>query len=512
MKDEMNLIMNRRTALKTTFGTGMIGLAGCVTGDDDVDFRIGSPWDVSRDPVQDGHALRRLGITEALVSVDHNAELTSGLATDWERINDTRWKFSLRENVTFHNDTPLTATAVVNSIERTVNSEAFASVPITTVEKVDELTVAMETGSPFAPLPAHLSRHEAVILSSESFEGDEVTEPISTGPYAFESIQPGVELCAVRNDAYYDETPSIESVRYEVVEDDQTRRMKLENEELEMARILPQETVSELEEASEIDVYTPEIPRIRFLTFDTQSEPFNNRQVRQAVNHAIDRETLTGSVLEDVDDPAIGPISPEMTNWADPDIERSLYDIDHARQLLDDAGWTNSSTGETRTRNDRELSIEVITYDARSLPIIAEVLQNQLADVGIDLEITIVEYGTMLDQVSRDSFDIYLTSWSTLWYPDPDRLTDMFHSDSALHHGYENDEVDALLEEARKLEDREQRRERYHDVQEIVLEEAPIAVLTNYTNVIATVSRVSGYDPHPTELQYGLESININNS
>lgn len=508
----MNFTMNRRTALKTTFGTGMVMLAGCVTGEDDVDFRIGSPWDASQDPVQDGHALRRLGITEALVSIDYNAELTSGLATDWKRINDTRWEFSLRENVMFHNDTPLTATAVINSLERTVDSEAFASVPITTIEEVNELTVAIETKSPFAPLPAHLSRHEAVILSPESFEEDEVTEPVSTGPYVFESIQSSSELRAVRNEAYYGETPSIESVRYEVVEDDQTRRMKLENGELEMARILPQETVNELQEASEIDVYTPEIPRIRFLTFDTQSEPFNNRQVRQAVSHAIDRETLTDSVLEGVDDPAIGPISPEMTDWADPDIGRSLYDIDHARQLLDDAGWTNSSTGETRTRNNSELSIEVITYDARSLPIIAEVLQNQLADVGIDLEITIVEYGTMLDQVSQGPFDLYLTSWSTLWYPDPDRLTDMVHSDAALHHGYENDEVDALLEEARKLEDREQRRERYHDVQEIVLEEVPIAVLTNYTNVIATASKVSEYHPHPTELQYGLESISISNS
>ena len=508
MTDNSTFTMNRRTALKTTLGAGTLALAGCLADGDDVEFRIGSPWDVGRDPLEEGHALRRLGITEALVSVDYDAEPTPGLATEWERLEDTRWEFSLREDAIFHDGEDLTADAVVASLERTVDSEAFAGVPITAVEAVDETTVAVETDSPFAPLPAHLSRHEAVILSPGSFEDGDVTEPISTGPFVFESVQPGVELYAVRNDDYYGEVPTIESVRYEVVEDDQTRRSKLEGGELEMARVLPQETVESLEEAEGIDVYTPEIPRIRFLTFDTSSEPFDDDRVRQAVNYAVDREELTESVLEGVDDPAVGPISPEMTDWADPDLEESLYDPERASELLEDAGWTNGSD-EVRTRDGEELSVEVVTFDARSLPLIAEVIQGQLAEVGIALEIEVLEYGAMLDRVSQDPFDAYLTSWSTLWYPDPDRLADMVHSEGDLHHGYENEDVDALLEEARELDDPEGRRERYHQVQSTVLEAAPIAVLTSYTNVIATASAVDGYQPHPTELTYGLETVDF---
>ncbi|MDQ2052257.1 ABC transporter substrate-binding protein [Natronolimnohabitans sp. A-GB9] len=505
---EKHVTMDRRTALKTTLGAGTLALAGCLAGDDDTDFRIGSPWDVGRDPLEDGSPLRRLGITEALVSVDYDAEPAPGLATDWERVENTRWEFSLRDDVVFHDGEELTADVVVDSLERTVESEAFAGVPITAIEAVDDSTVAVETDTPFSPLPAHLSRNDAVILSPGSFEDGELVEPISTGPFVFESVQPGTELRAIRNDDYYGEVPTIESVRYEVVEDDQTRRMKLENSELEMARILPQETVSDLEETDGIDVYTPEIPRIRFLTFDTQSEPFDDERVRRAVSYAVDRETLTESVLEGVDDPAVGPISPEMTDWADPDLEESLYDPDRARQLLDEAGWTTGSE-EVRTRDGEDFEIEVVAFDARSLPMIAKVLQGQLADVGIDLEITVVEYGTMLDQVSQDSFDAYLTSWGTLWYPDPDRLADMFHSDGDLHHGYENEEVDALLEEARELDDREKRRERYHEVQSIVVEDAPISVLTGYTNVIATAAEVDGYEPHPTEITYGLETVDL---
>nr|WP_228434336.1 ABC transporter substrate-binding protein [Natrarchaeobaculum aegyptiacum] len=505
--------MDRRTALKTALGGGTLALAGCLAdGASDDDFRIGAPWDVGSDPLEGGHALRRMGVTEALVAVDYDAEPEPGLATDWERVDDTRWEFSLREGVTFHDGTALTADAVVTSLERTVDAEAFAGVPIDVVEAVDDSTVGVETESPFAPLPAHLSRHEAVVLGPGSFDDGELTEPIATGPFVADSIDPGSQLRVVRNDDYYGETPAFESVRYEVVEDDQTRRMRLENGELEMARILPQEAVDSLEATDGIDVYTPEIPRIRFLTFDTQSEPFDDRRVRQAVTHAVDREALTDSVLEGVDDPAIAPISPEMTDWADPDLEESLFDPDRARDLLEEAGWTMAADDEIRRRDGEMLSIEIVTFDARSLPLIAEVLQGQLADVGVDLEITVLEYGTMLDTVSQGDFDAYLTSWGTLWYPDPDRLADMFHSEGDLYHGYENETVDALLEEARELDDREQRRDRYHEVQSIVLEDAPIAVLTSYTNVVATASTVSGYEPHPTEITYGLERIDLESS
>jgi peptide/nickel transport system substrate-binding protein len=511
MKDKSQVRMNRRTVLKTTSTAGALAVAGCFGNEDQEDFRVGSPWEVAIDPLEGDPTLRRLGITEALISVSHDIEPEPELASDWEQIDDTRWEFTLREDVTFHDGEPFTVEAAVSSLERTAKSEAFASVPIETVEQVNDSTIAVETEVPFSPLPAHLSRDEAVILSPGSFEDDEVTEPISTGPFAFGSLNIGSELRAARNDEYYGDVPTIESVRYEIVEDDQTRQMKLENGELEMARVMPQESVTNLEATEGIDVHTLEIPRIRFLTFDTQSEPFDDERVRQAVSYAIDRERITKSVLAGVDDPAVSPISPEMTDWADPDLEETFYNPDRARELLSEAGWTNNSNG-IRSRNGEELSVEFLTFDERSLPIIGEAIQGQLEEVGINLELTIMEYGSMEDRVSQEAFDAYITSWGTLWYPDPDRLADMFHSDGDLHHGYENEEVDTLLEEAREIDDSEERKVRYHEVQSIVLEETPIAVLTSYTDVIATASTVDHYEPHPTEERYGLETVELDDT
>ncbi|MWV39911.1 ABC transporter substrate-binding protein [Natrialba sp. INN-245] len=502
---------NRRTVLNTLAGTTALSLAGCLSSaDDGTDFRIGGPWKPNRDPLDGGSLLRRLGITEALVGVDYDADPEPGLATDWERIDDRQWQFDLREDVTFHDGEPVDAAAAVDSLRRTADSAAFADVPIARLEADDASTVIVETETPFAPLLAHLSRNEAVILSPTTLETDGAIEtPVSTGPFVFEGLETGAELRASRNDDYYGQSPSIESVRYEVVEDDQTRRVKLENGELEMARTLPIEMVEPLESEPGLEVYTPEIPRIRFLTFDTQSPPFDDERVRRAVSQAVDREAITDSILGGIDDPAIGPFSPEITAWANPDLEGHQHDIDRARELLADAGWA-LELGDVRTRDGEELSIEIVTFDARSLPLIAEVLQDQLATVGVDVDLTTTEYSSMVDRVGQESFDAYLTSWGTLWYPDPDRLSDMFHSSGAtLHHGYANDRVDELLEEARELDDREERRGRYHEVQSIVVREAPISVLTSYTNVVATSAEVSNYRPHPTESRYGLEQVEI---
>lgn len=513
MSRQLPATIHRRTALKTAAATGALALAGCLSSDPTAaEMRIGAPWEPNVDPLDGGSVFRRLGITEALLGVDYDANPAPELATDWERLDDRSWQFSLREDVTFHDGDSLDSTAAVESLERTIESAAFADLPIETISADDESTVVVETETPFAPLPAHLSRNEAVILNPSTFNDDgSIAESISTGPFAVDSFGSGGAVSCVRHEAYHGESPEIESVRYERVTDDQVRRMKLESGELEMARILPLGSIDALESVDGIDVYSPEIPRIRFLTFDTTSEPFDDDRVRQAVNYAINLEALTDSILEGVDDPAVGPFSEDVTEWANPDLDGYDHEPTQARRLLSDAGWSSDSGGDdVRTRDGEALEIEIPTFDARSLPLISEVLQDDLEAVGFDVDVTTIEYNAILEQVSQGSFDAYLTSWGTFWYPDPDRLAELFHSSEAtLHHGYENETVDALLEDAREVTDRAERKDRYYEVQSIVLEESPVAFLTNYTNVIATAGGVSGYEPHPTESRYGLESISV---
>ncbi len=504
--------MNRRTALQTTIGTATLAVAGCLSSEPtEVDLRIGSPWDINRDPLDSGSMIGRLGISESLLSIDYEANPVPGIATEWDRPDEYHWEFSLREDVTFHDGDSLAAETAVESLERTFDSASFADLPVESIEATDSTTIEIATETPFSPLPAHLARNDAAILNPTTFDEEgSVSELISTGPFAVDEFRPGTSVTTVRHEEYYGEVPVIESVRCEIIEDDQTRRMNLENGDIDMARIMPLEMVESLEEDDGVELHMAEIPRIRFLTFDTESEPFDEEDVRRAVNYGIDLEELTESILAGVDEPAVGPFSEEITEWANPDLEGYDYEPERARDLLADAGWTADDSDDVRTRDGESLEVEFITFDSRSLPLIAEVLQDDLAAVGFDVDVSTVEYNAMLDEVGQGSFDGYLTSWGTLQYPDPDRLAEMFHSTEAtLFHGYENERVDELLEEARELTDREERAERYHEVQSIILEEAPVTFLTNYTNVVATVPELEGYEPHPTEASYGLETVSM---
>ena len=149
------------------------------------------------------------------------------------------------------------------------------------------------------------------------------------------------------------------------------------------------------------------------------------------------------------------------------------------------------------------------TYSSRPLlPTIAQGLQTQLQDVGFDVDVETMESATIKERAKNGSFDAFLWSNSVLWYPDPDRLSDFVHSErSTMHSGYENETVDRLLEEARRTAGRDERFERYAEVQRIVQRDLPVGWLTYYTNVVGTRSDVDGYRPHPIESCYHLEEV-----
>ncbi|WP_135663987.1 ABC transporter substrate-binding protein [Halorhabdus rudnickae] len=506
--------ISRRTVLQGAAAGGALAVAGCLSSGEDESqtLRIASTWEPKPDPLDGGLILQRFGLTESLVGVSHDIEPVPELATDWTSDDSARhWEFSLREGVTFHDGTTMDADAVVRSLQRAVNSPAFAEIPIDDVRASDHLTVTVETASPLVSLPAHLTRPKTAILSPAAYEDGNVSAVIGTGPLKVQSWEGATIINAVRNEEYYGAIPAVESVRYETITDDQTRRLKLENGDLEMARILSLSDVDPLETAADIDVEAYQIPRCRFLVFDTTTTPFDEIPVRQAINYAIDTNTIVETVLEGVGKAAVGPFPDSVERWHNPDLDGYAYDPETARTLLSEAGWTNDSQGDVRTRDGTELSIELLAYNERPrLPLMGEVIQSQLGEIGIDVELSVFEYATMMEQTKQDAFDCYLMSLSMLWYPDPERLSDMYHSEqSTLEHGYENQTVDTLLETARATMDYETRKQKYDEVQAITLREAPTALLTYYTNVVATSAGLDGYQPHPTESDYGVESITL---
>lgn len=472
-------------------------------------FRVGSPWTPdSVDPIVNGWLWRRMSVLEPLLTVDYEADVAPGLATDWRMVDDESWEFTLREGVTFHDGTDLTAETALPSLRRAFEASSLASVPVESIEATDERTITMRTGVPFSPLPAHCTRGATCPVSPAAIGDDgSINEPIGTGPYQFESWDQGASVRATANPDYYGDPARIETLVYEGITDDQTRRLKLQNDELDMARLLPNETADYLESRDDLTAHTYEIPRARYLVFDVDSSPFADRRVRRAVMHAVDRDAIVESLLNGLGSAAVGPFPSSVTDWAAEDLEPYEFAPDRARTLLTEAGW--ESDGDGRSRDGESLSVSLWTYNSRPLlPTIAQALQAQLREVGFEIEVEVMEPATIKDRAKNGTFDVFLWSNSVLWYPDPDRLSDFVHSEwSTMHSGYENETVDRLLEEARQIVDRDERFERYAEVQRIVQRDVPIGWLTYYTNVVGTRADVDGYRPHPIESCYHLEEV-----
>lgn len=494
-------------------GVGATGIGGYWAtrggGTEDDTFRVGSPWTPdSMDPIANGWLWRRISVLEPLLTVDYDAAVAPGLATDWRTVDDETWEFTLREGATFHDGTAVTAETVLPSLRRAFESSSLAAVPVESVEATDERTITIRTDGPFSPLPAHCTRGETCPVSPAAITDDgSISEPIGAGPYRFESWNQGASIRANAYPDYHGDPARIETLVYEGITDDQTRRLKLQNDELDMARLLPNQTADSLESREDLTAHTYEIPRARYLVFDVDSAPFADRRVRRAVMHAIDRDEIVESLLDGLGSAAVGPFPASVTDWAVDDLEPYEFAPERARTLLAEAGW--EPDGDGRSRDGESLSVSLWTYGSRPLlPTIAAVLQTQLRNVGFEVDVETMESATIKERAKNGAFDAFLWSNSVLWYPDPDRLSDFVHSErSTMHSGYENETVDRLLEEARRTADRDERFERYAEVQRIAQRDVPIGWLTYYTNVVGTRADVDGYRPHPTEACYHLEEV-----
>lgn len=540
---------SRRRLLHLLGAGGLAGLAGCAGGDDggaddtptDTDdgdggtdtptdtetdgdeadekttLRIANRWaNNSLDPMQGHTQLQSLGLFETLLTIDYDARLAPGLAKSWSVSDDNRtWSFELREGVTFHDGTAFDAEAMAFSLRRSFGESeaaktagtALSTLPVESVDVPEDYRVTVTTETPFAPLPAHLTRRYAAAMSPESLDqDDEFVEPIGTGPFEFVSWEggDGTTVLSLFED-YHGELPALDRVEYRLIDDAQTRELTLRNREVDIALQLPPEAMGRIESTDGVGVVTYQPPRLRFFTFNSTVAPTDELNVRKAFNYGIDAQAIIDSVLEGIETPAVGPWGPQVP-WRNENLEGYDYDPERAASLLDEAGWQPGDDG-TRRRDGEPLALTLWTYTTRAEQVlIVETIQSQLGDIGFDVEVRSTGYGAMDEARLSGEAQVTLENWSMYgWPPDPDRLTLFYHSESDMAVGYANDRVDEILTTGRQTVDRAERKRLYDELQEIVLEELPLGYLTYPTSVVGVNDVLKGWQPHPTQYQYGVQ-------
>ncbi|MFZ4453349.1 glutathione ABC transporter substrate-binding protein [Salibacterium aidingense] len=456
-------------------------------------------------------------IFETLVTQDENMEIQPNLATEWEQIDDTTWQFTLREDVTFHDGAEFNAEAVKATFDRIRDEDvgsprAFLYEMVTEVNVVDDYTVEFVTEFPFAPLPAHLAHSGGGIISPDVIEEDYAMmeegedpgsyideNPAGTGMFKLQEWDSGNEVVLEKNEDYWGETPDIETVTFQVTPEDLTRVAELDTGEADIIFPVSPSDTSRVDNMENASMYVQDSLSLEYISFNTQKEPFDDKRVRQAISMAVDKDQIVDGIMEGAATKAVAPIGENVFGFSD-EVEGLPYDPEQAQELLAEAGYEDGFSTTLWTNDDRERQD------------IAEVVQQQLQQIGVEVEIEVLEWGAYLDSTAEGEHDMFILGWSTVTGDGDYGMYPLFHSDNHGEPGnrsfYENEEVDSLLEEARREGDEEKRAALYEDVMEILVEDAPMIYSHHDDYLVGVSDDVEGFWKHPNGL-YQLQDVSI---
>ena len=448
-------------------------------------------------------------VYDTLIVQTETLELEPGLAESWEQIDEVTWEFNIRQGVQFHDGTELTASDVQWTLDRLRDPETAAPAAflvgfIDEIEVVDEYTVRITTEAPFVPMLSHLAHTATSILSEEAVTGageDYGTEVvIGTGPFRFVSWETAAQIVLERNEDWWGGEVLPAEVIFRPITEGTVRAIELETGGIHIAYALEPRDAQRMMDQPRIRLHEVETLATSYVGFNVQQEPFDDVRVRQAINYALDAETIVDVIYEGQGIPATSPISPQVFG-AHPDLEPYGYDPERALELLEEAGYGDGFST-TLWTNDNPLRIQI-----------AEIAQAQLGDVGIDVEVQVLEWSTYLADTAAGLHDMFILGWVAVTADADYGLYALFHSSQFGSAGnrtfWAHDRVDELLDEGRATADPDEREALYREAQEIIVEEAPWIFLLITIEVNGTRDNVVGFVPHPAG-HHRLYNVSLN--
>lgn len=460
---------------------------------------IGSTGEAtSLDPrfAPDAFSFKRLWtVFESLGKLSPSLQLEPSLATGWDIAEDgLSIRFDLREGVQFHHGRPFSADDVRYTFEWILDESNEARdrarlSAITAIETPDDYTVIffLDEVNSFVLERIAVTGIVPADLAEEADFGD---NPVGTGPFVFESWQRDDRFVARAFEDYWDGRAQLDVVEIRPIPEDGTRLLALEAGEIHMYQSnVTSSEVPRLEEDPNFVVSrTPGIG-YEYLGMNNANPPLDNVLVRQAIAHLIPREAIVAQILDSIGTPGVSMVSPSLP-WFNPDVIRFDYDPERARELLAEAGFEAG-----------DISLRLYTDERSFHAQVAEILQAELAQVGIEMSINIEEFGAVLDRFSlTDDYDLMLFRWSGQTNPH-DAMFRQFTSDGSWSQlvNYSNPRVDALLAQGPTVApDSEASYEIYAEAQAIIVEEAPYAYIHYAEEIAVHRANVEGWQAHPS--------------
>lgn len=473
-------------------------------------------WDIESINTIDGDGgtliCEKAAVTETLVGASEDFSLKPGLATSWKQLDENIWEFKLRENVTFHDGSRMTAEEVKFTLENVIeaNTKVASMLKVDTIEAVDDYTLKIKTTEINPILPGILHYPDTAIISPSSFdEAGEFVKPVGTGPYKFESFDERTRvLTVVKNENWWGGEVGLDKMILKGIPDPNTRAMAIENGEVDFTVDVPYSETERIDAIDGITVEKYRTPRVYKLDVNLKHEPLEDVRVRQAMSYAIDRSEIAEHVLYNVGEAAAGPFLPTMV-WANKSLSPYTRDLEKADELLTAAGWVDTDGDGIRDKDGKSLKLNLMTYSARpGLPPMAEAMAAQLREAGIAVETEVMEMGSINDRKEKGSWDLYLAAYNIAMVPDPEYILTNWYTTEGVDNGpgYSSPEVDALIKEARQVTDLKERYKKFNEVEAIVNDEQPMIIVAYYGCAIVKKDYVKGYVFDPTAHDYRINA------
>nr|WP_232491130.1 ABC transporter substrate-binding protein [Mycobacterium dioxanotrophicus] len=425
-------------------------------------------------------------VFDTLVEPDANLQMGPALATSWDVSPDQlSWTFHLRPGVTWHDGSPLTAEDVVYSYRRIIdqkltNVDKFSAVA--GVDAVDPATVRITVKHPTPNLLTNLGGFKgmAIVQRHNVESGQIATHPIGTGPFTFVSRKSGDSITLKANPRYWAGPPPVAGVTFRFISEPSTALSALQAGEVDWTDSIPPQRVSQLREDDSLHLAVTPSNDYWYLALNEARKPWNDVRVRQAIAYAIDRDSITAATTyrtATTNQLAI----PQGNAWYT-DYHRYRHDLDEAKRLLQEAG-----------NAPKDLDM-LVTSEYPETVTAAQIIADNLAPLGITVNIRTVDFATWLDEQNNGHFDMLMMGW--LGNIDPDDFYYAQHHSGGTSNAqkFSDPEVDQLLDAGRVETDVATRKSIYARAATRIADEVSYIYLYNPSVIQAWATNLSGYE------------------
>ena len=437
------------------------------------------------------------------------------LAEKWEQNDELTYTFHLHKGVKFQNIPPvngreLTSEDVKYSIERqTTNQPGRYQHAYFFLDKLDKIltpdkyTVVFKTKEPYAPFMNYMANPWTVIVAKELVEKHEDLRQVAvgTGPFILKEFTPNVQTVLVRNPDYFKPgLPYVDECRIQYIRDLSTLAAAVRGGQVDVGQIMNIPDVEQIKaERPDINLievmgFFPLVMRIQ--PWDDKrplKPPFDKVEVRKAIAHATNKEEYIKITRIGYGQPMVGPIPPHRKPWALPESDNPKYDPELAKSLLAKAGYPNG------------FEVELICMNDAQAPPTAQVAKDQLGRVGIKANLKVMESAQYYNKVY--SYNYEMSVHYMLSGEEPEESLRPYFGSTATYYRWNNKEIHRLIDEQAKILDKQKRIEAIHQIQRMVIDDAPQTFLYNGIFHVAAQPWVKGYVPPLSGYDMRVENI-----